>query len=69
MNEQQRRALDLARQAKEWPTISEIVEEYGIPNRTVRQAIHDGDIQAFRLMTYRVNPASVADWLLTRQNR
>lgn len=48
--------LDLARQAKTWPTVEETSSTYGLSIRLVRRLIADGEVRAFRLDRLRIDP-------------
>lgn len=60
-------ALDLAQRAKDWPTVTDLSQRTGVPARTLRRAIQDGELAALRLNVLRVNPDDFASWLNARQ--
>lgn len=67
MDAETRRALRIAKEARDWPTIQELSSDYGIPHRAIRHAVALGEIEAFRVNVLRVNPESFADWMVERQ--
>jgi hypothetical protein len=68
MDRQTQRALELAREAKNWPTIQEVADAYGLDYRHIRHAIASQEIVAFKLNVLRVDPDSFAAWLVQRQD-
>lgn len=59
--------LALATEAKDWPTVSELALRYSVNGRGLRKAIANGDLRAVRLNVLKVEPASFAAWLASRQ--
>lgn len=60
-------AMTLAREAKNWPTISDLAEAFEINGRSIRKAVAAGELVAFRLNVLRVDPDSFVEWLVNRQ--
>ncbi|RKN39985.1 hypothetical protein [Micromonospora endolithica] len=59
--------LARAKVAAGWPTVADLEEEYGVRGRYIRRAIASKELNAFRLNVLRVDPASWAAWLASRQ--
>lgn len=53
--------------ASAWPTVREIVAEYGVPENWVRSHIERRHVRAVRLATLRVDPEDWERFLLDRQ--
>ncbi len=60
-------AMTLAREARTWPTIGELAEAFEINGRSIRKAVANGELVAFRLNVLRVDPDSFVAWLVSRQ--
>lgn len=67
MAEQHLNILAAARTAADWPTVADLEATYGVRGRYIRRAIAAGELNAFRLNVLRVDPASWAAWLASRQ--
>jgi hypothetical protein len=59
--------LAIAEMAKDWPTVTEAAQRYGVPVRSLNRAIQHHQVIAFKTNVNRVEPASFAAWLVSRQ--
>ncbi len=59
--------LAITEMAKEWFTVREAAGRSGVRVRTLNRAIDNGHVIAFKTNVSRVEPASFAAWLLSRQ--
>ena len=53
--------------AKGWLTVREAADRSGVSVRTLNRAIDNGHVIAFKTNVSRVEPASFAAWLVSRQ--
>lgn len=49
--------------AAQWPTIRDLADEYGLPERFVRSAVERRKVEAIKLDVLRINPESWAQFL------
>ena len=56
----------IAKDARFWPSLTEVAEDYGLSKYAVRQALERREIEAIKIGTIRVNPESVERWLESR---
>lgn len=54
---------DKIREAAEWPTIREIADQYGVPERFVRTLWEARLVEAVKLNLIRVNPKSLEKYI------
>jgi len=59
--------LAITEMAKGWLTVREAADRSGVSVRTLNRAIDNGHVIAFKTNVSRVEPASFAAWLLSRQ--
>lgn len=67
MNTATTRPMPDVADVRQWPSIADLAATSGIAGRTLRRAIADGDLPAFRLNCLRVNPQDFNAWLAQRQ--
>ena len=59
--------LAITEMAKGWLTVRDAADRSGVSVRTLNRAIAHGHVIAFKTNVSRVEPASFAAWLLSRQ--
>lgn len=56
---------DFIREAAQWESISEVADEWGVPERFVRGAVERRKVEAIKLDMIRINPDS---WVWFMEN-